>query len=67
MKTQTLQTEFQADILREDFSDYVANLQLHMSLQARNLLPPLTQSQDSRSQLLQDTQAAFEKLASRQR
>lgn len=67
MKTQTLQTEFQADLLREDFSDYVANLQLHMSLQARNLLPPLTQSQDSRSQLLQDTQAAFEKLASRQR
>jgi len=67
VKTQTLQTEFQADLLREDFSDYVANLQLHMSLQARNLLPPLTQSQDSRSQLLQDTQAAFEKLASRQR
>lgn len=67
MKTQPLPTEFQADLLREDFSDYVANLQLHMSLQARNLLPPLTQSQDSRSQLLQDTQAAFEKLASRQR
>lgn len=67
MKTQPLQTEFQADLLREDFSDYVANLQLHMSLQARNLLPPLTQCQDSRSQLLQDTQAAFEKLASRQR
>ncbi|MFZ9738105.1 MAG: hypothetical protein ACO3EZ_08870 [Prochlorotrichaceae cyanobacterium] len=55
---------------REDFSDYVANLQLHMSLQARNLLPgiaPKSVGDDTRAQLLQETQAAFEKLASRQR
>lgn len=55
---------------REDFSDYVANLQLHMSLQARNLLPglaPQVSGFDTRTQLLQETQAAFEKLASRQR
>jgi hypothetical protein len=55
---------------REDFSDYVANLQLHMSLQARNLVPgisPAVHSSDTRAQLLQETQATFEKLASRQR
>jgi hypothetical protein len=59
-----------APVLREDFSDYVANLQLHMSLQARNLLPPLAPvvpGSDTRAQLLQETQATFEKLASRQR
>ncbi|MBD2020072.1 hypothetical protein H6F43_07715 [Leptolyngbya sp. FACHB-36] len=52
--------------LREDFSEYVAHLQLHMTLQARNLVPPLTQAIDSRAQLLQQTQADFEKLVSRQ-
>ena len=51
---------------REDISEYVAHLQLHMSLQARNLVPPLTQVTDSREQLLQQTQANFEKLISRQ-
>lgn len=51
---------------REDISEYVAHLQLHMSLQARNLVPPLTQVTDSREQLLQQTQAHFEKLISRQ-
>lgn len=52
---------------REDFSDYVAHLQLHMALQARNLVPPLKQTmQDSREQLLHQTQANFEKLISRQ-
>ncbi|HEY9706546.1 MAG TPA: hypothetical protein V6C58_29200 [Allocoleopsis sp.] len=50
---------------REDFSEYVAHLQLHMTLQARNLVPTLTQVSDSREQLLQQTQAHFEKLASR--
>lgn len=64
---QPLPSGYSTNLLREDFSDYVANLQLHMSLQARNLLPPLTQSKDSRSQLLQESQAMFEKLASRQR
>ncbi len=51
---------------REDISEYVAHLQLHMSLQARNLVPTLTQVTDSREQLLQQTQANFEKLISRQ-
>jgi uncharacterized membrane-anchored protein YhcB (DUF1043 family) len=51
---------------REDFSEYVAHLQLHMALQARNLVPTLTQAVDSRQQLLQQTQADFEKQVSRQ-
>jgi hypothetical protein len=51
---------------REDFRDYVAHLQLHMSLQARNLVPPVVQTADSRSQLLHETQARFEKAVSRQ-
>ena len=51
---------------REDFSDYVAHLQLHMSLQARNLVPTLTRPADSREELLQQTQATFEKYVSRQ-
>ncbi len=51
---------------REDISEYVAELQLHMTLQARNLVPTLTQVQDSRQQLLQQTQATIEKLVSRQ-
>ena len=52
--------------VREDFSEYVAHLQLHMTLQARNLVPPLTTAGDSREQLLQQTQATFEKQVSRQ-
>jgi uncharacterized membrane-anchored protein YhcB (DUF1043 family) len=52
---------------REDVSQYVAQLQLHMALQARNLVPNITnQATDSRSQLLQETQANIEKLVSRQ-
>ena len=51
---------------REDFSEYVAHLQLHMTLQARNLVPALTKTVDSREQLLHQTQATFEKLVSRQ-
>ncbi len=51
---------------QENMGDYVAQLQLHMTLQARNLVPNLTQSGDSRQQLLQETQATVEKLASRQ-
>lgn len=52
---------------KEALSDYVANLQLHMALQARNLVPSLTISscQDSRKQMLQSAQAEFERLASR--
>lgn len=51
---------------REDLSEYVAHLQLHMALQARNLVPSLTQTADSREVLLHQTQANFEKLVSRQ-
>ncbi|MDX2228807.1 MAG: hypothetical protein NW220_04170 [Leptolyngbyaceae cyanobacterium bins.349] len=58
---QPLETSF-----REDFSEYVAHLQLHMTLQARNLVPTLTTVADSREHLLQQTQANFEKLVSRQ-
>jgi len=56
--------------LQQDVSEYVADLQLHMTLQARNLVPSLNQSQnpaqDSREQMLQQTQVHFEKLISRQ-
>ncbi len=56
-----------ADAVREEFSEYVAHLQLHMTLQARNLVPSLTQTlEDSREELLHQTQANFEKLISRQ-
>jgi hypothetical protein len=37
-----------------------------MTLQARNLVPNLTQAGDSREQLLHETQAEFEKQVSRQ-
>ena len=51
----------------EEFSEYVAHLQFHMTLQARNLVPSLKQeSQDSRGELLHKSQADFEKLVSRQ-
>ena len=58
----------QPELLREDISEYVAQLQLHMALQARNLVPSLSNSAmaNSRQQLLQETQALCEKLASRQ-
>jgi hypothetical protein len=54
---------------QEALGDYVAHLQLHMALQARNLVPHLNQetaSHDSRSLMLQKSQADFEKVASRQ-
>ena len=51
---------------REDISEYVAQLQLHMTLQARNFLPSLTDITNSREQMLQDAQANVEKLVSRQ-
>lgn len=54
------------NFFREDISEYVAELQLHMALQARNLVPNLTKATDSREQLLQQTQANIEKLVSRQ-
>ncbi|MEW6495402.1 MAG: hypothetical protein AB1589_23220 [Cyanobacteriota bacterium] len=54
------------NFFHEDISEYVAQLQLHMALQARNLVPTLTNARDSREQLLQQTQANIEKLVSRQ-
>jgi hypothetical protein len=55
---------------REDLSEYVAHLQMHMTLQARNLVPsmhaPIDRNADRRNELLQETQASFEKLISRQ-
>ena len=59
-------SETEQQIFREDISEYVAQLQLHMALQARNLVPTLTDVTDSREQMLQETQAIIEKLASRQ-
>lgn len=56
------------ELSREDISEYVAQLQLHMALQARNLVPTLHSADinTSRQQMLQETQAIVEKLASRQ-
>jgi len=51
---------------REDFSEYVAHLQLHMALQARNLVPNLGKVTSNREELLHQTQANFEKFVSRQ-
>ena len=59
-------TQAPSKIFQEDISEYVAELQLHMALQARNLVPTLTQAANSREQLLQQTQANIEKLVSRQ-
>jgi len=50
----------------DELSDYVAHLQLHMSLQSRNLLPKINQNQDHRSNLLYETQAMTEKFTSRE-
>jgi len=62
-----MQSKELSSAAREDFSEYVAHLQLHMALQARNLVPTLNQTlEDSRKDLLHQAQATFEKLASRQ-
>jgi hypothetical protein len=62
----SLSVQAQSQNGREDFSEYVAHLQLHMTLQARNLVPSLNQTIDSRHALLHETQASVEKLISRQ-
>lgn len=54
-------------LISQEISEYVADLQVHMTLQARNLVPPLECSGDSRQQLLRETQAELEKLVSRQK
>ncbi len=62
-----LNLETGKNALREDFSEYVAHLQFHMTLQARNLVPTLRHTvEDSREELLHQTQANFEKQISRQ-
>ncbi len=62
-----LNLETGKNVLREDFSEYVAHLQFHMTLQARNLVPTLRHTvEDSREELLHQTQANFEKQISRQ-
>jgi len=58
--------QFSSPSSHEDLSEYVAHLQLHMALQARNLVPRLNPKGDSREQMLQQTQADFEKFISRQ-
>ncbi|BAW95417.1 hypothetical protein NIES970_03220 [[Synechococcus] sp. NIES-970] len=50
----------------EDMGEYVAQLQLHMALQAKNLVPSLDNPQDVRRQLIHESQLHLEKLASRQ-
>ena len=61
-------TNQEQELFREDISEYVAQLQLHMALQARNLVPALTDTSvtTSRQQMLHETQAVIEKFASRQ-
>jgi hypothetical protein len=56
----------QTGMMREDMGQYVAELQLHMTLQARNLVPRLDRETDSRIQLLRESQAELEKMVSRQ-
>ena len=51
---------------KEDISDYVAHLQVHMSLQSRNLLPQDNQVQDLPNDLLYQTQVNIEKSTSRE-
>lgn len=53
------------DASQEACSDYVAHLQMHMALQARNLVPSITHSSDRRESLLHQTQADLEKMLSR--
>ena len=65
-----IQLTTQQELLQEDIGEYVAQLQLHMALQARNLVPTLdsnsSDANNSRHKMLQEAQAVVEKLASRQ-
>lgn len=67
MESNFLTSTSVASAANEDFSEYVAHLQLHMTLQARNLVPSFKQTlENGREELLHQTQAHFEKLISRQ-
>jgi len=61
-----LEMGYSTALNNQGVSAYVADLQLHMTLQARNLVPNLTIARDSREQMLQQTQADLEKFVSRQ-
>ncbi|BAQ66119.1 hypothetical protein [Geminocystis sp. NIES-3709] len=62
----TLNSNSLTQPIKDDVRDYVAHLQLHMSLQSRNLLPHINQVKDSRDNLLYQTQVQIEKLTSRE-
>lgn len=62
----TLNSDSLTQSIKDDVRDYVAHLQLHMSLQSRNLLPSMNQVKDSRNNLLYQTQATIEKHTSRE-
>lgn len=86
LSQKSLKNHNSKEIFQEDISEYVAELQLHMTLQARNLVPSFSERQtpdnssqnledrnlvsqnleDSRVQLLRETQANMEKSISRQ-
>ena len=58
---------FQSQNERSDaIGNYVAEMHLHMALHARKLVPTLDRARDRREQMLQETQALVEKMASRQ-
>lgn len=59
-------TSTNTEAMQENIQDYVAQLQRYMALHSRNLVPYLTQIEDPCYQLLRETQATIEKLASRQ-
>lgn len=55
-----------ANLETERMCDYVADMQVHMALQARNLVPSMDADiSASRQTMLQQAQAASEKYASR--
>lgn len=62
----TLNSDSLTKSMKDDVRDYVAHLQIHMSLQSRNLLPSMNQVKDSRNNLLYQTQATIEKHTSRE-
>jgi hypothetical protein len=51
----------------EEMRDYVAHVQLQMALQARNLVPTISTTDFDRSAFIQQSQASYEVMASRQR
>ncbi|XHU96919.1 MAG: hypothetical protein JJP05_00085 [cyanobacterium endosymbiont of Rhopalodia gibba] len=61
-------TSTNTEAMQENIQDSVAQLQLqlYMALHSRNLVPSLTPIEDLHYQLLRETQATIEKLASRQ-